>query len=155
MSARNVLLVFPRFNDQSFWRMQQACEILDRRCTAPPLGLITVAALLPADWSVRLINRNAEDLSEADLAWADLVMTGGMLPQKPDALAVIALCKAHGKPVCVGGPAVTSTPEDYAKADYRVLGEAEGVIDAFVAAFEAGAPVGTFEAEKYQVDVTQ
>jgi radical SAM superfamily enzyme YgiQ (UPF0313 family) len=135
--------------------MQQACEILGRRCTAPPLGLITVAALLPKSWTIRLINRNAEELGESDLAWADLVMTGGMLPQQADTLALIAMCKAGGKPVCVGGPAATSSPEIYAAADYLVLGEAEGVIDAFIAAFEAGEPRGVFESEKYKVDVTQ
>ena len=71
-------------------------------------------------------------------------MTGGMLPQQRDTLEVVDLCHAQGKPVAIGGPAVTSTPHIYEKADFRVLGEAEGVIDAFIAAWEAGARKGVF-----------
>ena len=107
----NVLMVFPRFNANSFWNYQATCEMVGARYPAAPLGLITVAAMLPETWDIRLINRNTEDLSEADIAWADMIMTGGMLPQQWDALAVVDLAHAHGKPVVVGGPGVTSTPE--------------------------------------------
>src|ERR1700720_3451852 len=79
-------------------------------CPAPPLGLITLAALLPQTWEFRLINRNAEPLDEGDILWADLVMTGGMLPQEVDTLAIVRRCKDLGKPVCVGGPDPTSSP---------------------------------------------
>ncbi len=150
----NVLLVCPRFNGQSFWNFTATCEVLGARFPAAPLGLITVAALLPPAWTCRLVNRNTERLTEADLAWADLVMTGGMLPQQLDALAVIARAQAAGKPVVVGGPDVTSTPELYRAADFQVLGEAEGVIDEFIAAWQGGARSGVFEAPKFQVDVT-
>ena len=81
-------------------------------------------------------------------------MTGGMLPQRVDTLALIDIAQAHNKPVVVGGPDPTSVPEVYAAADFRVLGEAEGVIGAFIAAWDAGARSGTFEVEKFQVDVT-
>jgi radical SAM superfamily enzyme YgiQ (UPF0313 family) len=133
-SARDprVLLVFPRFNPNSFWSFKDACEVWGARCTAPPLGLITLAALLPQSWAMKLVNRNAEDLADADLDWADLVLTGGMLPQQVDTLDLIARCRAHGKPVCIGGPDATSSPHIYAAADFRVLGEAEGIIDQFV-----------------------
>ena len=77
----------------------------------PPLGLITLAALLPATWRVRLVNRNAEELTETDLLWADLVMTGGMLPQQDDALAVVEMCRKRGKPVAIGGPDAMSSPD--------------------------------------------
>jgi radical SAM superfamily enzyme YgiQ (UPF0313 family) len=151
----NVLLVYPRFAADTFWNFAATCKLFGARCPAAPLGLITVAAMLPSSWTVRLIDRNAEDLKTDDLAWADLVMTGGMLPQQRDTLDVIDLCHAQGKPVAVGGPAVTSTPHIYAAADFRVLGEAEGVIDEFIAAWDAGAPSGLFEAEKFTVDVTK
>jgi radical SAM superfamily enzyme YgiQ (UPF0313 family) len=82
-------------------------------------------------------------------------MTGGMLPQEPDTLAVMKLCRQAGKPVCVGGPAPTSTPAVYRDADYLVIGEAEGAVDALVAAIESGTPRGVFEAPKYQTDVTK
>jgi radical SAM superfamily enzyme YgiQ (UPF0313 family) len=148
-------MVFPRFEPNSFWNLQAACDLMGARCPAPPLGLITLAALLPQTWTIRLIDRNAELLTERDLAWADLVMTGGMLPQQPDTLAVIDLCRAHGKPVAVGGPAATSSPDVYRAADYLVLGEAEGAIDRFVDAWTAGVGRGVFEAEKFQADMTR
>lgn len=155
MASCNVLLVYPRFAADTFWNFKSTCELFGARCPAAPLGLITVAALLPSAWSLRLIDRNAEELTVEDLEWANLVMTGGMLPQQIDTLDVVDLCHAHGKPVVVGGPAVTSTPDIYEEADFRVLGEAEGVIDAFIAAWESGAREGLFEVEKFTVDVTR
>jgi radical SAM superfamily enzyme YgiQ (UPF0313 family) len=136
MAARpcNVLLVQPRFGKHTFWNFAAACELFGARYPTSPLGLITVAALLPGTWSLRLVDRNTDELIDSDLAWADLVLTGGMLPQQYDLLNVIDLCRQHGKPVAVGGPAVTSTPEIYGRADFRILGEAEGVIDRFIAA---------------------
>jgi radical SAM superfamily enzyme YgiQ (UPF0313 family) len=150
----NALLVFPKFNPNSFWNLQAVCDIWGARCPAPPLGLITVAALLPPSWNLRLVNRNAEELTDADLAWADLVMTGGMLPQQDDALEIIELCRRRGKPVAIGGPDAMSSPDTYRHADFLVLGEAEGLIDQFVAAWSAGAEGGVFEGVKFQADVT-
>jgi radical SAM superfamily enzyme YgiQ (UPF0313 family) len=155
MTPPNVLMVFPKFEANSFWNLQAVCDVVGVRCPAPPLGLITLAALLPSAWNIRLVNRNAEELTTRDLAWADLVMTGGMLPQQPDTLALIALCHAHGKLVAVGGPDPTSSPEIYRDADFQVLGEAEGIIDRFVEAWNSGAKSGVFEAEKFKADVTK
>ena len=151
----NALLVFPKFNPNSFWNLQAVCDVWGARCPAPPLGLITLAALLPSSWNLRLVNRNAEELTDADFAWADLVMTGGMLPQQLDALEIIERCKTQGKPVAIGGPDAMSSPEIYRHADFLVLGEAEGLVDQFVAAWSAGATTGVFEGEKFQVDVTK
>ncbi len=81
-------------------------------------------------------------------------MTGGMLAQQVDTLALIALCRARGKPVVVGGPNPTSSPDVYAAADFRVLGEAEGIVGEFIAAWEAGERSGCFTAEKFTIDVT-
>jgi radical SAM superfamily enzyme YgiQ (UPF0313 family) len=153
--SSNILLVYPRFAPDTFWNFAATCKLLGARCPAAPLGLITMAAMLPSSWRVRLIDRNAEELTDADLDWADLVMTGGMLPQQRDTLRVIDLCHARGKLVAIGGPAVTSTPDVYDSADFRVLGEAEGVIDAFITAYEAGEKTGRFEVEKFTVDVTK
>jgi len=154
-STCNVLLVAPRFSGQSYWNFQAACELYGARFPAPPLGLITVAALLPSSWQCRLVNRNTEELAESDLDWADLVMTGGMLPQQPDTHHVIELAHRHGKPVVVGGPDATSSPEAYAESDFRVLGEAEGIIGAFIEAWESGVRHGVFEAEKFAIDITR
>ena len=150
-----ILLVVPRFYGQSFWNFAAACELYGAKFPSAPLGLITVAALLPASWECRLVNCNTEELTGADLDWADMVMTGGMLPQRPDTLAVIALAQQHGKPVVVGGPDVTLSPDEYASADFRVLGEAEEIIGAFIAAWESGTRQGLFEAPKFTTDVTK
>ena len=152
--APNVLLVFPRFNPNSFWSLAPVCEVWGARCPAPPLGLITLAAMLPPGWNVRLINRNSEELTPADLGWADVVMTGGMLPQQDDTLALIELAHAHAKPIVVGGPDATSSPDAYRTADFLVLGEAEGVIQDFIKAWATGADRGVFEAPKFTADVT-
>jgi radical SAM superfamily enzyme YgiQ (UPF0313 family) len=143
------LLVYPRFQPHTFWNYQETCELVGARYSAAPLGLITVAALLPADWSLRLVDRNTAELAEADLEWADLILTGGMLSQQRDALDLVARAKARGKPVVVGGPDVTCNPGVYATADFRVLGEAEEVLGEFLADWAAGATTGLFTAQGY------
>ncbi len=143
-SSSNALLVYPRFSPHSFWNYHETCAVVGARYSAAPLGLITVAALLPAEWNVRLVDRNVDTLSEADLEWADLVMTGGMLPQQLDCLEVVREAQRHGKPVVVGGPDVTASPDMYTAADFLVLGEAEEILSEFLAAWSAGERQGTF-----------
>src|SRR5436305_9392501 len=113
IDACKVLMIFPRFNADSFWNYRATCELTGARYPTAPLGLITVAALLPPTWEVRLVNRNTEDLSDEDLVWADMVMTGGMLFQQTDTLHIIEKAHALGKTVVVGGPDVTSHPYQY------------------------------------------
>jgi radical SAM superfamily enzyme YgiQ (UPF0313 family) len=153
--ACNALLIYPQFDADTFWNFKRTAEVFGAKYPASPLGLITVAALLPAAWSIRLVNRNTEELTDEDVDWADLIFTGGMLPQQSDTLDVIDLCQARGKPVAVGGPGVTSTPDFYQAADFLVLGEAESVIGQLVEAWEAGSREGQFEAVKFQTDVTK
>jgi radical SAM superfamily enzyme YgiQ (UPF0313 family) len=153
--STNVLLVYPRFASATFWNFAATCELMGARYPAAPLGLITVAAQLPASWNLRLVDRNAEELSTSDLDWADLVMTGGMLSQHNDIIEVIRLAQAHDRPVAIGGPSVTTIPYGYSHADFQVLGESEGIIHKFVEAWEAGARKGVFEAEKFTADVTK
>ena len=83
----NVLMIYPRFGAGTFWNFAATCELMGAKYPTAPLGLITVAALLPETWTVRLVDRNIEELATADLAWADLVMSGGMLPQHNDMVA--------------------------------------------------------------------
>jgi radical SAM superfamily enzyme YgiQ (UPF0313 family) len=151
----NVLMIYPQFMTDSFWNFSEACELVGAKYPAIPLGLITVAALLPKSWDVRLVNRNTEELTESDLAWADMVMTGGMLFQQADTHELIEMCRSRGLPVVIGGPDATSSPHLYESANFRVLGEAEGIIDQFIAAWERGDREGTFEGPKFQVDVTK
>jgi len=140
-------MVYPRFAANSFWNYQATCEVVGARYSAAPLGLITVAALLPAEWDIRLINRNTEKLTSADLDWADMVMTGGMLPQQRDTMRIMDLAHARLKPVVIGGPDATSSPGVYEDAEFRVLGEVEEVMTEFVDAWLSGADHGTFTAK--------
>jgi len=142
-------MVFPRFSPNSFWNYRETCAAAGRRYSAAPLGLITVAALLPAAWPVRLIDRNIEELPEADLVWADLVMIGGMLPQQADTKRVIALAQAHDKPVVLGGPDVTCSPDVFENVDFRLLGEVEEIMADFLAAWRRGDRRGVFEARSF------
>lgn len=151
----NVLMLYPLFAADSFWSFGESCKLMGVRRPAAPLGLITVAAMLPATWTVRLIDCNTTELHDDDLAWADVVFTGGMLPQQADTLRLVELCRARGTPVVVGGPDPTSSPHIYDRADFQVLGEAESVIDDFVAAWESGMRSGVFTAPKFQADVTK
>jgi radical SAM superfamily enzyme YgiQ (UPF0313 family) len=156
-SARvcNALLIYPKFDADTFWNFKRTAEVFGAKYPASPLGLITLAALLPDAWSLRLCNRNTEELSNDDVDWADLIFTGGMLSQQGDTLDVIDLCHERGKRVVVGGPGVTSSPHVYQTADFRVLGEAEGVVSTFIEAWDSGARTGQFEAEKFRTDVTK
>ena len=154
-TATRVLLIQPRFQAASIFDFHEVCKAVGARYPAPPLGLITVAALFPPHWSVRLVDCNTRPLTDADIDWADLVATSGMIAQKLDHLAVIARCQGRGKPVMVGGPSATSTPEDYAAADILVTGEAEAILSDVIAAWERGERKGRFDAAKFTADVTK
>jgi len=132
------LLVHPEFRSASFWNYRDTCHLIGARYPAPPLGLLTVAALLPADWEVRLVDCNVETWDEAMLDEADIVLTGGMLPQQQGCLAVTRAAKARGKTVLVGGPDPTSSPHLYMEADHLVLGEAEVTLPLYLADAKAG-----------------
>ncbi|SKA25928.1 Radical SAM superfamily enzyme YgiQ, UPF0313 family [Enhydrobacter aerosaccus] len=151
----SVLLISPAFPVATFWNNKESVKVTGARHSAIPLGLLTVAAMLPAHWQCRLIDRNVSDVSNADFEWADLVMTGGMNVQRVDCLDIISRAQALGKVVVVGGPDVTSEPESYHRADFIVKGEAEAVIQDFIAAWESGERRGVFIAEKFTVDVTK
>lgn len=127
----NVLLVYPRF-PVTYWGFQYTLRLIGKRASLPPLGLITVAALLPKHWDLRLVDLNLRDLCDEDLQWADLVLTGGLLIQVESMRETIARARAFDRPVAVGGPAPTTSPELFADADVVFCGEAEGRIDELV-----------------------
>src|SRR5258708_313525 len=149
---RNGLMLYPRLSADSLWSFAQSFKLIGVRRPPPPLGPLAVAAMLPGSWTVRLVDCNTASITDDDFAWADLVFTGGMLPQQADTLRLIELCRSRSKPVVVGGPDPTSSPHIYAAADFQVLGEAEGIIDRFVAASESGVRSGVFTAPKFQAD---
>jgi radical SAM superfamily enzyme YgiQ (UPF0313 family) len=150
----NCLLVSPRFSEFSYWNYREVAELFDASYPAAPLGLVTVAALLPQTWDIRLLDLNVKAMDEELLDWADLVMSGGMLPQQRTLLGLIELCHARGKPIAVGGQDPTSQPEIYASADYLVLDEGEMTIPKFLADLAAGATRGTYRSEE-KPDVSQ
>jgi len=150
------LLIYPRFRD-SYWSFEKALELIGRRAMMPPLGLITVAAILPQEWEFRLRDRNIETVSEADWAWADIVLLSGMLVQKDDMHAAIAEAQQHGKPTVCGGPYATALwPElEQAGADYLVLDEGELTIPIWLEDMARGAKRGIYRAGGDKPDVTQ
>ena len=148
------LLIAPRFSEFSYWNYREVCELFEARYPAAPLGLVTVAALLPSDWDIRLLDLNVREMDMALLEWADLVLAGGMLPQQRTLLALIDLCHTHGKRIAIGGQDPTSQPEVYAAADYLVLDEGEITIPMFLADLAAGATHGTYRSTE-KPDVTQ
>jgi hypothetical protein len=119
------LLIYPEFRSASFWNYRETCKLLDARYPAAPLGLCTVAALLPPTWEVKLLDRNVDPWDDSVLEWADVVLTGGMMPQQRDCLELIHRARELGKRVIVGGPDATSSPHLYQEASHLILGEAE------------------------------
>jgi hypothetical protein len=148
------LLIYPEFRTVSFWDYRETCELVDARYPAAPLGLVTVAAMLPPEWEVRLVDKNVERLEPSDLEWADVVLTGGMMPQQLDCLDLIRTARKLGKTVIVGGPDATSSPHLYAEASHLVLGEGEVTLPPFLAEFKEGRAQKVYKDEK-KADVSQ
>ena len=141
------LLVHPKFSENSFWNYTDVCRIVGAKYPAAPLGLLTVAGLLPRHWKLRLVDENVRPLRDRDLAWADVVLTGGMLPQQKSTLAIVRRVRAAGKPVVLGGPDPTSQPDVYADADFLVLGEGEVSVPLFLTALKDGETGGRYCAD--------
>ena len=118
------LFVYPNF-PETFWGYQRALRFIGINATHPPLGLLTVAGMLPEDYEVRLIDLNVQPLDNSDLSWADIVLTGGMMIQRPSVQKIVSQCKKASVPVAIGGPDATSSSQDLPVEAHLVLGEAE------------------------------
>jgi radical SAM superfamily enzyme YgiQ (UPF0313 family) len=132
-----VLLAYPEFPD-TFWSFKHALKFIRKKASVPPLGLLTVAAMLPSDWIPRLVDMNIRELSQADLDWADLVFISSMAAQREPAQEVIARCRAAGKIIVAGGPLFTSEPDLFPAIDHLVLNEAELTLPLFLRDFATG-----------------
>jgi radical SAM superfamily enzyme YgiQ (UPF0313 family) len=141
----NALLVYPQFPD-TYWSFKHALKFVGKRAAQPPLGLMTVAALLPADWKKRLVDTNVERLTDRDLAWADVVLLSGMHIQRPSIDAILARCRARGLPTVVGGPIASSLSRAELQADHVVIGEAEELIAGLARDLEQGAGKPVYQA---------
>jgi radical SAM superfamily enzyme YgiQ (UPF0313 family) len=141
----NVLLINPEFPD-TYWSFRHALPFEKKRCAFPPLGLLTVSALLPKSWQRRLVDLNVGPLKTCDINWADMVFVTGMLVQKESIHAVVRQCNAIGKRVVLGGPYVTTTIEDLPEVDHIFLGEAETTIPQFINDLERGEARSSYQA---------
>ena len=136
-----VLCISPLF-PETYWGHEHALRLLDKRALLPPLGLLTVAALLPRDWEVRLCDMNVRSLDDADLDWADVVFLSGMIVQRASMIEAARRARAHGKIIVAGGPHATATPDAVAPyVDALVIGEAEDIIGPLCSALQAGRSV--------------
>jgi radical SAM superfamily enzyme YgiQ (UPF0313 family) len=148
----NILLINPIFPD-TFWGFRHALKFISKKAAYPPLGLLTVAAMLPPEWNKRLIDMNVQTLKDVDLMWADYVFLGGMSVQQNSARAVITRCKSLRIRVVAGGPLFTVHQEEFDDVDYLVLNEAELTLPRFLKDLELRRPQHRYESNDW-ADVT-
>jgi radical SAM superfamily enzyme YgiQ (UPF0313 family) len=131
------LLIYPQFPD-TFWSFRYALKFIHRRATSPPLGLLTISAMLPTEWELKLIDMNVESLDDADIRRADIVFISAMSVQRDSTMAVIARCKSIGARIVAGGPLFTTEHEAFGMVDHLVLNEAEITLPLFLNDFQNG-----------------
>ncbi len=119
-----ILMVYPDYVN-TFWGFKGILKFIGKKAAYPPLGLLTIGAMLPLHWEKKLVDMNTDKLDEKDIKWADYVFISAMIVQKETARKVIALAKKLGKPVVAGGPLFTTGYEDFPEVDHLVLGEVE------------------------------
>ena len=151
----HVLLLYPQF-PKSFWSFEKTLELVNRKALLPPLGLVTVAAILPQAWDFKLVDCNVRSISEAEWEWADIIILSAMIVQREHFLDLIREGKRRQKRVAVGGPYATALPHEaeLAGADYLILDEGEITLPLFVDAVQAGKSSGIFRAGGEKPDVT-
>jgi radical SAM superfamily enzyme YgiQ (UPF0313 family) len=142
------LLVHPKFSINGYWNYVEVCKMVGAKYPAAPLGLMTAAALLPQQWQFKLIDTNVKPLLDEHLEWADIVGTGGMLPQQSETLSIIERAHKFSCRVIAGGPDPSSQPNLYQSSDYLVLGEGEISIPMFILALENGCTSGEFKSDE-------
>jgi len=143
-----VLMIYPD-SPKSFWGFEYALGFISKKAVEPPLGLLTVAAMLPAVWEKRVIDMKVVRLRDRDLQWADLVFISAMTIQRASADRVIARCREMGKIIVAGGPLFTSFPKEFPLVDHLVLGEAECTLPRFLDDFSRGEAVHLYPAVEF------
>ncbi|MBN1295570.1 B12-binding domain-containing radical SAM protein [bacterium] len=143
-----VLLIYPKI-PETFWSYKYALRFIRKRSAFPPLGLLTIAALLPDTWSVRLVDENVDMLMDDDLIGIDFAFISAMTIQRQSAMDVIDRCREMGIKTVVGGPLFSAEPDAFAHVDHRVLDEAECTLPAFLADIQGGEPKKIYRAESY------
>jgi radical SAM superfamily enzyme YgiQ (UPF0313 family) len=144
----NALLLYPEFPD-TFWSFKHALTFVGKKASLPPLGLLTVAAMLPAGWGKRLVDLNVRPLRDEDLAWADCAFISAMVVQRDAARGLIGRCKAAGLKVVCGGPLFQNEHSRFDGADHFVLNEAELTLPAFLNDLASGRPRRLYSADGF------
>jgi radical SAM superfamily enzyme YgiQ (UPF0313 family) len=142
------LLIYPECPD-TFWSFKHALKFIRKKAAYPPLGLLTVAALLPKDWSLRLIDVNVRKLTEKDLQWADMAFISGMAIHRRSVYQIIAQCREAGLTLVAGGPLFSSEHENFEGIDHFVLNEAEITLPSFLADLKKGSPQPLYETSEF------
>lgn len=147
------LLVYPRIPD-TFWSFKHILKFIGKRAAHVPLGMLTVASMMPENWEVKLIDMNVEKLQDGDIQWADIVFIGAMVVQQESVREVIDLCKKFGRKTVAGGPLFTSLSDKYSDVDHLVLNEAEITFPQFLKDLATGIPRRIYYSEE-KPDITQ
>jgi radical SAM superfamily enzyme YgiQ (UPF0313 family) len=148
----NILLVYPQYPD-SFWSFTHALRFVSKKAAVPPLGLITISAMLPQTWQKKLVDMNVSTLKTTDLLWADYVFISAMYIQKESVKKVIGECIKHNIKIVAGGPLFTQEFENYPQIDHFILNEAELTLPPFLKDLDAGHPEKIYKTNEY-ADVT-
>jgi len=135
---KNILLVYPEVPGNTYWSFKHALKFVDKKSSMPPLGLVTIAAIIPPEYNLRLIDMNIGPLKEKDILWADAVFISAMIVQKESFLKAVSACKSLHVPVVAGGPYPTSGYNEIEGVDHFVLGEVEDTLKIFLADYENG-----------------
>jgi radical SAM superfamily enzyme YgiQ (UPF0313 family) len=149
----NVLLIYPEFPD-TFWSFKHALKFVRKKSSSPPLGLVTVAGMLPGTWDKRLVDMNVERLRQSDIAWADIVLVSAMTVQRQSTVEVIARVKKAGKIIVAGGPLFTAEPEEFPEVDHLILNEAEITLPLFLSDLGRGDPKRVYATDEF-ADLTK
>lgn len=144
----NILMLWPEFPD-TFWSFKYAIQFVAKKACNPPLGLLTVAAMLPADWNIRLMDLNVDDLKDEDILWSDQVWVSAMSVQRSSAEEVIARSKAAQRVVVAGGPLFTGEWESFPLVDHFILNEAELTLYPFLDDLSTGSPKRVYSSTEY------
>ncbi len=132
-----ILLVYPSYPD-TFWSFRYALKFISKKASFPPLGLLTVASMLPHEWDKKLVDMNATALSDEDIKWADYVFISAMVVQRDSAKEVITRCRKLSAKIVAGGPLFTTGYEEFDGVDHFVLGEAEVTLPPFLEDLDKG-----------------
>ena len=144
----NVLLVYPEFPD-TFWSFKHALKFIKKKSSSPPLGLLTIAAMLPCTTGKKLVDMNVTTLKDKDIAWADIVFLSAMTVQRKSVNEVIARMKAFGKPIVAGGPLFTMEKDAFPEVDHLILNEGEITFPMFLQDLALGKPRRVYETSEF------